>query len=167
MRTKPLRLALKDRLRILGRLAFEKLTSARVHGTRLAATFPTHARGATRRISRWSSRARRDHDRARLWRHLSDAGNWSGRAASISSPLPTTCAAIWQRRIACSWIETTAPVLDRGRGQTKKGCFWAIVSDDRSHSGPNPPIVPFRYARMPSLSSSWTLQRTLPATRCL
>jgi hypothetical protein len=42
--------------------------------------------------------------------------------------------------------ETTAPVLDPGRGQTKKGYFWAIVSDDRGHSGPSPPIVLFRYA---------------------
>ncbi|VIO69831.1 hypothetical protein CI41S_20780 [Bradyrhizobium ivorense] len=42
--------------------------------------------------------------------------------------------------------ETTAPVLDPGRGQTKKGYFWAIVADDRGHSGPSPPIVLFRYA---------------------
>jgi hypothetical protein len=27
--------------------------------------------------------------------------------------------------------ETTAPVLDPGRRQTKKGFFWAIASDDR------------------------------------
>lgn len=27
--------------------------------------------------------------------------------------------------------ETTAPVLDPGRGTTKKGYFWAIASDDR------------------------------------
>lgn len=37
-------------------------------------------------------------------------------------------------------------VLDPGRGQTKKGYFWAIVSGDRGHSGPSPPIVLFRYA---------------------
>ncbi|MCP1838665.1 hypothetical protein J2R78_001632 [Bradyrhizobium sp. USDA 4538] len=42
--------------------------------------------------------------------------------------------------------ETTAPVLDPERGQTKKGYFWAIVSDDRGHSGPSRPIVLFRYA---------------------
>ncbi|WP_247444815.1 IS66 family transposase [Bradyrhizobium sp. 197] len=54
--------------------------------------------------------------------------------------------------------ETTAPVLDSGRGQTKKGYFWAIVSDDRGDSGPSPPIVLFRYAlgrSAPSPSSSW------------
>jgi hypothetical protein len=42
--------------------------------------------------------------------------------------------------------ETKAPVLDPGRGQTKKGYFWAVASDDRGHSGPSPPIVLFRYA---------------------
>ena len=42
--------------------------------------------------------------------------------------------------------ETTAPVLDPGRGQTKKGFFWAIASDDRGHGGQGPPIVLFRYA---------------------
>ena len=42
--------------------------------------------------------------------------------------------------------ETTAPVLDPGRRQTKKGFFWAIASDDRGHGGTSPPIVLFRYA---------------------
>jgi hypothetical protein len=42
--------------------------------------------------------------------------------------------------------ETTAPVLDPGRGRTKKGFFWAIASDDRGHGGTGPPIVLFRYA---------------------
>ena len=31
--------------------------------------------------------------------------------------------------------ETTAPVLDPGRGQTKKGFFWAIAADDRGYGG--------------------------------
>src|SRR3546814_6131968 len=42
--------------------------------------------------------------------------------------------------------ETTAPVLDPGRRRTKKGFFWAIASDDRGHSGADPPVVLFRYA---------------------
>src|SRR3546814_6978613 len=39
-----------------------------------------------------------------------------------------------------------APVLDPGRGRTKRGYFWAIASDDRGHGGTGPPIVVFRYA---------------------
>src|SRR3546814_14369866 len=42
--------------------------------------------------------------------------------------------------------ETTAPVLDPGRGRTKRGYFWAVVSDDRGHAGTGPQIVLFRYA---------------------
>lgn len=42
--------------------------------------------------------------------------------------------------------ETTAPVLDPGRGQTKKGFFWAIAADDRGYGGTGPLVVLFRYA---------------------
>ena len=66
--------------------------------------------------------------------------------ASISSP----SADHMRRHLATAdrlfMDETTAPVLDPGRGETKKGYFWAIASDDRGHSGPSPPIVLFRYA---------------------
>ncbi|MET4484387.1 transposase [Bradyrhizobium sp. F1.13.3] len=73
-------------------------------------------------------------------------GNWSGRACFHLQPI----ADHMRRRLAMAdrlfMDETTAPVLDPGRGQTKKGYFWAIVSDDRGRSGPSPPIVLFRYA---------------------
>jgi transposase len=42
--------------------------------------------------------------------------------------------------------ETTVPVLDPGRGVTKKGYFWTIARDDRSWAGPDPPAVAFTYA---------------------
>ena len=32
--------------------------------------------------------------------------------------------------------ETTAPVLDPGRGRTKQGYFWAVARDDRPWGGP-------------------------------
>jgi hypothetical protein len=35
--------------------------------------------------------------------------------------------------------ETTAPVLDPGRGRTKTGYLWALVRDDRSWGGEDPP----------------------------
>ncbi|MET4023280.1 transposase [Bradyrhizobium sp. S3.2.12] len=73
-------------------------------------------------------------------------GNWSGRACFHLQPIANHMC----RRLAMAdrlfMDETTASVLDPGRGQTKKGYFWAIVSDDRGHSGPSPPIVLFRYA---------------------
>ena len=42
--------------------------------------------------------------------------------------------------------ETVVPVLDPGRGRTKKGYFWAIARDDRAWGGTDPPAVAFSYA---------------------
>jgi transposase len=42
--------------------------------------------------------------------------------------------------------ETVAPVLDPGRGRTKKGYFWAIARDDRPWGGADPPAVAYTYA---------------------
>ena len=42
--------------------------------------------------------------------------------------------------------ETTAPVLDPGRGRVKQGYFWAIARDDRPWGGPDPPAIAFTYA---------------------
>ena len=42
--------------------------------------------------------------------------------------------------------ETTAPVLDPGRGRTKTGQLWAYARDDRPWSGPDPPGVAYVYA---------------------
>jgi transposase len=42
--------------------------------------------------------------------------------------------------------ETTAPVLDPGRGCTKTGQLWAYARDDRSWSGSDPPGVAYVYA---------------------
>jgi transposase len=42
--------------------------------------------------------------------------------------------------------ETTAPVLDPGRGRTKTGYFWALARDDRPWQGGTPPVVVYSYA---------------------
>ena len=42
--------------------------------------------------------------------------------------------------------ETTAPVLDPGRGRTKKGYFWVLARDDRPWRGGAPPAVVYSYA---------------------
>src|ERR1700687_4506740 len=71
---------------------------------------------------------------------------WVGYAAAELQPL-------WLRlrehiltagKIAVD--ETTAPVLDPGRGRTKKGYFWAVARDDRPWAGADPPAVAFTYA---------------------
>jgi transposase len=42
--------------------------------------------------------------------------------------------------------ETTAPVLDPGRGRTKTGQLWAYARDDRPWGGTAPPAVAYVYA---------------------
>lgn len=42
--------------------------------------------------------------------------------------------------------ETTAPVLDPGRGSTKTGFMWAIARDQRRWGGTDPTAVVFTYA---------------------
>ena len=42
--------------------------------------------------------------------------------------------------------ETTAPVLDPGRGRTKTGQLWAYAADDRPWGGSDPPGVACVYA---------------------
>jgi transposase len=42
--------------------------------------------------------------------------------------------------------ETTAPVLDPGRGRTKIGQLWAYARDDRPWGGADPPGVVYLYA---------------------
>jgi hypothetical protein len=42
--------------------------------------------------------------------------------------------------------ETTAPVLDPGRGRTKTGQIWAYARDDRPWGGGDPPLVAYVYA---------------------
>jgi hypothetical protein len=42
--------------------------------------------------------------------------------------------------------ETTAPVLDPGRGSTKTGQLWAYARDDRPWGGADPPGVAYVYA---------------------
>ncbi|MHB2268053.1 IS66 family transposase [Aliihoeflea sp. PC F10.4] len=41
--------------------------------------------------------------------------------------------------------ETTAPVLDPGRGKTKTGYLWAVLRDDRGWNGSAAPGVVFHY----------------------
>jgi len=42
--------------------------------------------------------------------------------------------------------ETTAPVLDPGRGRTKIGQLWAYARDDRPWGGTDSPAVAYVYA---------------------
>ena len=71
---------------------------------------------------------------------------WTGYAAAEVKP-------VWRlmrEELLCSTKlfvdETTAPVLDPGRGRTKKGYFWVLARDDRPWCGRSPPAVVYSYA---------------------
>jgi transposase len=68
-------------------------------------------------------------------------GNWVGRACFHLMPVINHMRAHLRSAERIFVDETRAPVLDPGRKATKSGYFWAVVSDDRGHSGAGPPIV--------------------------
>src|ERR1700752_196841 len=73
-------------------------------------------------------------------------GNWTGRACFHLKPIADRLCAHLSTADRLFMDETTAPVLDPGRGRTRKGFFWAIACDDRGFGGTGPPIVLFQYA---------------------
>jgi transposase len=71
---------------------------------------------------------------------------WVGYAAAELEPVYRRMRELILGSGKIAMDETTAPVLDPGRGQTKKGYFWAIARDDRPWKGADPPAVAFTYA---------------------
>ncbi len=72
--------------------------------------------------------------------------DWVGRAAFALRPVTERLLTHLKQSPKLFCDETTAPVLDPGRGKTKKGYLWAIARDDRPWKGPEPPGVVFVYA---------------------
>jgi transposase len=71
---------------------------------------------------------------------------WVGYAAAEVKPLWQLMREELLRSTKLFADETTAPVLDPGRGRTKKGYFWALARDDRPWRGDAPPAVVYSYA---------------------
>lgn len=72
--------------------------------------------------------------------------DWTGMAALEVMPVVRRMHEILLASPRLFADETTMPVLDPGRGQTKKGFAWAIARDDRPWGGADPPAVVFHYA---------------------
>src|ERR1700730_1161159 len=70
---------------------------------------------------------------------------WVGYAAAELQPLWLRLRELILTAGKIAVDETTAPVLDPGRGRTKKGYFWAVARDDRPWGGTDPPAVAFTY----------------------
>jgi len=76
----------------------------------------------------------------------STLADWVGRAAWYLRPLRDHVLEQLRRSERLFADETTAPVLDPGRGRTKTGQLWAYARDDRTWGGSDPPMVAYVYA---------------------
>src|SRR3984957_7104160 len=76
----------------------------------------------------------------------STLADWVGHAAWHLRPLQERLLARLRERRRLFADETTAPVLDPGRGCTKTGQLWAYAADDRPWGGCDPPGAVYVYA---------------------
>jgi len=76
----------------------------------------------------------------------STLADWTGRAAFLLRPVHEHLLQTLRRSAKLFADETTAPVLDPGRGRTKTGQLWAYARDDRPWGGSDPPAVAYVYA---------------------
>lgn len=78
--------------------------------------------------------------------HRSTLADWVGVAAFHLRPVVARLAEHLKTSTKLFMDETTAPVLDPGRGRTKTGFLWALARDDRAWDGDDPPGVVYFYA---------------------
>ena len=76
----------------------------------------------------------------------STLADWVGRAAFLLRPVYDRLFTQLKHSEKLFADETTAPVLDPGRGRTKTGQLWAYARDDRPWGGRDPPGVAYVYA---------------------
>ena len=81
---------------------------------------------------------------------------WVGYAAAELKPLYLRLRELILGSLKIAVDETVAPVLDPGRGRTKKGYFWAIARDDRPWGGTDPPAIAGSFASSKTAASNST-----------
>jgi transposase len=77
----------------------------------------------------------------------STLADWVGRAAWHLRPVHERLLEHIRSSAKIFADETTAPVLDPGRGRTKTGQLWAYARDDRPFGSADPPIAVYVYAQ--------------------
>lgn len=77
----------------------------------------------------------------------STLADWVGRAAWHLRPVHERLLEHIRASTKIFADETTAPVLDPGRGRTKTGQLWTYARDDRPFGGADPPIAVYVYAQ--------------------
>ncbi len=117
----------------------------------LEGSWPTEALLAQIAVSKHSEHMPLNRQAVVMARHgvpidRSVLADWMGRTGALIAPVVEH---MTKRLMADSTRlyvdETTAPVLDPGRGTTKTGYLWAVLRDDRGWNGTAPPGVVFHY----------------------
>jgi transposase len=85
-------------------------------------------------------------DRQGVTLDRSTLADWVGRAAFELRPVHARLLELLKQSAKLFADETTAPVLDPGRGQVKKGQLWAYARDERPWNGTAPAGVAYVYA---------------------
>jgi transposase len=127
------------------------VVQARAPAHLLEGSWPTEALLAQIAVSKHSEHMPLNRQAAVMARHgvpidRTVLADWMGRTGAAVAPVVDHMAKrlMWEStRLYVD--ETTAPVLDPGRGKTKTGYLWAVLRDDRGWNGSAPPGVVFHY----------------------
>ena len=117
----------------------------------LEGSWPTEALLAQIAVSKHSEHMPLNRQAVVMARHgvpidRSVLADWMGRTGAQIAPVVDRMAVLLKQGSTRLYVdETTAPVLDPGRGKTKTGYLWAVLRDDRGWNGPAPPGVVFHY----------------------
>lgn len=72
--------------------------------------------------------------------------SWVGQASMLLDPLVQTLGRYVMAADKLHADDTTVPVLEPGRGKTRKGRLWTYVRDHRPCGSRDPPAVVYRYS---------------------
>lgn len=117
----------------------------------LEGSWPTEALLAQIAVSKHSEHMPLNRQAVVMARHgvpidRSVLADWMGRTGALIAPVVDHMAKQLLAGSTRLYVdETTAPVLDPGRGKTKTGYLWAVLRDDRGWNGTAPPGVVFHY----------------------
>ncbi|OWU68982.1 IS66 family transposase [Phaeobacter sp. 22II1-1F12B] len=127
------------------------VVQAKVPAHLLEGSWPTEALLAQIAVSKHSEHMPLNRQAVVMARHgvpidRSVLADWMGRTGALIAPVVDHMAKQLMADSTRLYVdETTAPVLEPGKGKTKTGYLWAVLLDDRGWNGPAPPGVVFHY----------------------
>ncbi len=127
------------------------VSQARAPAHLLEGSWPTEAMLAHIAVAKHSEHMPLNRQARVMARHgfpvdRSVLADWMGRTGAHIAPVVDRMAVLLKSGTSRLYVdETTAPVLDPGRGKTKTGYLWVVLRDDRGWGGPLPPGVVFHY----------------------